>query len=94
MQNRFDTYYDPTVTSIKAILFTETDPSKCLLRAQCLECISYVANAVGKDRFTNDARQVIIHHRFYLERTVLQKRQSVVQQLFIIDECTISFILR
>ncbi|CAI9286116.1 unnamed protein product [Lactuca saligna] len=37
----------------------ETDKANCMLRAKSMECISLVGMAVGKDKFKDDAKQVM-----------------------------------
>lgn len=44
---------------LKAILVNATDKSNRMLRAKAMECISLVGMAVGKEKFRNDAKQVI-----------------------------------
>ncbi|XP_010420796.1 PREDICTED: importin-5 [Camelina sativa] len=58
-QEHFQKYYDAVMPYLKTILMNATDKSKRMLRAKSMECISLVGMAVGKDRFTDDARQVM-----------------------------------
>lgn len=51
---------------LKAILVNATDKSNRMLRAKSMECISLVGMAVGKEKFRDDAKQVIMNHLFYL----------------------------
>lgn len=44
---------------LKAILLNATDKSNRMLHAKSMECISLVGMAVGKERFREDAKQVI-----------------------------------
>lgn len=45
---------------LKAILVNANDKSNRMLRAKSMECISLVGMAVGKDKFKDDAKQVMI----------------------------------
>jgi hypothetical protein len=58
-QEHFQKYYDTVMPYLKTILMNATDKSKRMLRAKSMECISLVGMAVGKDRFKEDARQVM-----------------------------------
>ena len=44
---------------LKAILVNATDKSNRMLRAKSMECISLVGMAVGKEKFRDDAKQVL-----------------------------------
>lgn len=44
---------------LKAILMNGNDKSNRILRAKAMECISLVGMAVGKEKFRDDAKQVI-----------------------------------
>lgn len=54
---------------LKAILLNANDKSNRMLRAKAMECISLVGMAVGKEKFRDDAKQVIfnlfLHIIFY-----------------------------
>ncbi|XP_008804326.2 importin-5-like [Phoenix dactylifera] len=58
-QEQFQKYYDVVMPYLKAILMNATDKSKRMLRAKSMECISLVGMAVGKEKFRDDARQVM-----------------------------------
>ncbi|CAN7005786.1 unnamed protein product [Brassica rapa subsp. trilocularis] len=58
-QEHFQKYYDVVMPYLKTILMNATDKSKRMLRAKSMECISLVGMAVGKDKFKDDARQVM-----------------------------------
>ncbi|XP_010923358.1 uncharacterized protein [Elaeis guineensis] len=58
-QEQFQKYYDAVMPYLKAILMNATDKSKRMLRAKSMECISLVGMAVGKEKFRDDARQVM-----------------------------------
>ncbi|KAF2535051.1 hypothetical protein F2Q68_00022330 [Brassica cretica] len=58
-QEHFQKYYDVVMPYLKTILMNATDKSKRMLRAKSMECISLVGMAVGKDKFRDDARQVM-----------------------------------
>ncbi|KAK4780624.1 hypothetical protein SAY87_016730 [Trapa incisa] len=58
-QEHFQKYYDAVMPYLKAILINATDKSKRMLRAKAMECISLVGMAVGKEKFRNDAKQVM-----------------------------------
>lgn len=51
---------------LKAILVNANDKSNRMLRAKSMECISLVGMAVGKDKFRDDAKQVIAKMIFSL----------------------------
>ncbi|CAH1433670.1 unnamed protein product [Lactuca virosa] len=58
-QEHFQKYYDAVMPYLKAILMNATDKANCMLRAKSMECISLVGMAVGKDKFKDDAKQVM-----------------------------------
>ncbi|XP_075489372.1 uncharacterized protein LOC142528228 [Primulina tabacum] len=58
-QEHFQKYYDAVMPYLKAILLNATDKSNRMLRAKAMECISLVGMAVGKDKFKEDAKQVM-----------------------------------
>lgn len=58
-QEHFQKYYDAVMPYLKAILMNATDKSNRMLRAKSMECISLVGMAVGKDKFRDDAKQVM-----------------------------------
>ncbi|KAF3442233.1 hypothetical protein FNV43_RR16149 [Rhamnella rubrinervis] len=58
-QEQFQKYYDAVMPYLKAILVNANDKSNRMLRAKSMECISLVGMAVGKDKFRNDAKQVM-----------------------------------
>ncbi|KAF2314558.1 hypothetical protein GH714_027565 [Hevea brasiliensis] len=58
-QEHFQKYYDAVMPYLKAILVNATDKSNRMLRAKSMECISLVGMAVGKDKFREDAKQVM-----------------------------------
>ncbi|EPS59215.1 hypothetical protein M569_15595, partial [Genlisea aurea] len=58
-QEEFKKYYDAVMPYLKAILVNATDKSNRMLRAKAMECISLVGMAVGKDKFKEDAKQVL-----------------------------------
>ncbi|XP_059670758.1 uncharacterized protein LOC132316268 [Cornus florida] len=58
-QDQFQIDYDKIIPFLKAILLNATDTSKRTLRAKSMECISSIAMVVGKDKFQEDAREVI-----------------------------------
>lgn len=59
-QEHFQKYYDAVMPYLKSILMNATDKSNRMLRAKSMECISLVGMAVGKQKFKDDAKQVII----------------------------------
>lgn len=59
LQEQFQKYYDTVMPYLKAILVNATDKSNRMLRAKSMECISLVGMAVGKEKFRDDAKQVI-----------------------------------
>ncbi|CAL0329861.1 unnamed protein product [Lupinus luteus] len=58
-QEHFKKYYDAVMPYLKAILVNATDKSNRMLRAKSMECISLVGMAVGKEKFRDDAKQVM-----------------------------------
>ncbi|KAK4355053.1 hypothetical protein RND71_027247 [Anisodus tanguticus] len=58
-QEHFQKYYDVVMPYLKTILVNATDKSNRMLRAKAMECISLVGMAVGKDKFRDDAKQVM-----------------------------------
>ncbi|XP_031248967.1 importin-5-like [Pistacia vera] len=58
-QEQFQKYYDAVMPYLKAILVNANDKSNRMLRAKSMECISLVGMAVGKDKFKDDAKQVM-----------------------------------
>ncbi|KAL5708569.1 Importin-5 [Ranunculus cassubicifolius] len=58
-QAQFQKYYDSVMPYLKAILMNATDKSNRMLRAKSMECISLVGMAVGKEKFRDDAKQVM-----------------------------------
>ncbi|KAG6679556.1 hypothetical protein I3842_14G138000 [Carya illinoinensis] len=58
-QEHFQKYYDAVMPYLKVILVNATDKSNRMLRAKSMECISLVGMAVGKDKFRDDAKQVM-----------------------------------
>lgn len=60
IQEHFQKYYDAVMPYLKAILMNATDKSNRMLRAKSMECISLVGMAVGKQKFKDDAKQVMV----------------------------------
>ncbi|KAL9233010.1 hypothetical protein vseg_008055 [Gypsophila vaccaria] len=58
-QELFQKYYDVVMPYLKAILVNATDKANRMLRAKSMECISLVGMAVGKEKFREDAKQVM-----------------------------------
>ena len=58
-QELFKKYYDAVMPYLKAILINANDKSNRMLRAKSMECISLVGMAVGKEKFRDDAKQVV-----------------------------------
>ncbi|GLJ16157.1 hypothetical protein SUGI_0269600 [Cryptomeria japonica] len=58
-QSSFQVYYDTVMPYLKTILLNATDKSNRMLRAKSMECISLVGMAVGKEKFGQDAKQVM-----------------------------------
>ncbi|KAL5101545.1 hypothetical protein RYX36_005872, partial [Vicia faba] len=58
-QEKFQKYYDAVTPYLKAILLNANDKSNRMLRAKAIECISLVGMAVGKEKFRDDAKQVM-----------------------------------
>ncbi|XP_057437723.1 uncharacterized protein LOC130729888 [Lotus japonicus] len=58
-QEQFQKYYDAVMPYLKAILMNANDKTNRMLRAKAMECISLVGMAVGKEKFRDDAKQVM-----------------------------------
>ncbi|KAG9153955.1 hypothetical protein Leryth_000484 [Lithospermum erythrorhizon] len=58
-QEHFKKYYDAVMPYLKTILVNANDKANRMLRAKAMECISLVGMAVGKDKFREDAKQVM-----------------------------------
>ncbi|EEF36904.1 importin-5 [Ricinus communis] len=58
-QEQFQKYYVAVMPYLRTILLSANDKSNRMLRAKAMECISLVGMAVGRDKFTDDARQVM-----------------------------------
>ncbi|XP_019083178.1 PREDICTED: importin-5-like [Camelina sativa] len=58
-QELFQKYYDAVMPYLKAILVNANDKANRMLRAKSMECISLVGMAVGKEKFKDDAKQVM-----------------------------------
>ncbi|KAG4393538.1 hypothetical protein GLYMA_03G111400v4 [Glycine max] len=56
---QFQKYYDVVMPYLKAILVNANDKSNRMLRAKAMECISLVGMVVGKEKFRDDAKQVM-----------------------------------
>nr|XP_016459454.1 PREDICTED: importin-5-like [Nicotiana tabacum] len=55
----FRTYYDTVMPQLKAFLRNADLTSDLILRARAIECMSCVGSAVGREKFREDAEQVI-----------------------------------
>ncbi|KAL2633872.1 hypothetical protein R1flu_005351 [Riccia fluitans] len=58
-QALFQKYYDTVMPYLKTILINANDKANRMLRAKSMECISLVGMAVGKEKFRDDAKQVM-----------------------------------
>ncbi|KAJ6944728.1 importin-5 isoform X2 [Populus alba x Populus x berolinensis] len=58
-QEHFQKYYDAVMPYLKTILVNANDKANRMLRAKSMECISLVGMAVGKEKFRDDAKQVM-----------------------------------
>ncbi|KAK6925778.1 Importin repeat 4 [Dillenia turbinata] len=58
-QEHFQKYYDAVMPCLKTILMNANDGSSRMLRAKAMECISLIGMAVGKEKFRDDAKQVM-----------------------------------
>ncbi|KAK9289466.1 hypothetical protein L1049_007621 [Liquidambar formosana] len=58
-QEHFQKYYDAVMPYLKTILVNANDKSSRMLHAKSMECISLVGMAVGKEKFRDDAKQVM-----------------------------------
>ncbi|GAB2211296.1 hypothetical protein Droror1_Dr00016589 [Drosera rotundifolia] len=81
-QEVFQKYYSTVMPYLIDILMNATDKSHRMLRAKAMECISLVGMAVGKEKFKDDAKQVM---------EVLMKLQGSQLEA---DDPTISYMLQ
>ncbi|GKE90999.1 ARM repeat superfamily protein isoform 2 [Tanacetum coccineum] len=58
-EEQMQKYYDAVMPNLKAILVNANDTANRMLRAKAIECISLVGMAVGKDKFRDDAKQLM-----------------------------------
>ncbi|GAB4851477.1 Importin-5 [Ancistrocladus abbreviatus] len=58
-KEQFQQHYDAVMPDLKAILVNTTGKSCRMLFAKSMECISLVGLAVGKEKFGDDAKQVM-----------------------------------
>ncbi|KAH9315236.1 hypothetical protein KI387_023863 [Taxus chinensis] len=58
-QSCFCVYYDIVMPYLKTILLNATDESNRMFRAKSMECMSLVGMAVGKEKFGQDAKQIM-----------------------------------
>ncbi|KAK9810031.1 hypothetical protein WJX72_003666 [[Myrmecia] bisecta] len=58
-KTHFETYYDNVMPLLRHILTNANEKTHQLLRAKALECISLVGMAVGRERFRQDAHDVM-----------------------------------
>jgi len=57
----FVKYYDNIMPFLKSILVNANGKDFRMLRGKAMECISLIGIAVGKEKFVNDAREVMEH---------------------------------
>ncbi|KAL0479253.1 importin-beta [Acrasis kona] len=55
----FQNYYDHIMPFLKQILGNATNKQDRMLRARAIECVSLIAVAVGKEKFSNDAMSIM-----------------------------------
>ena len=55
----FSKYYDHVVPLLKEIIVSANTPDYRMLRAKAIECVTLVGMAVGKQRFSGDAIEVM-----------------------------------
>ena len=58
-QETFSKYYDHVVPLLKEIIVSANTPDYRMLRAKAIECVTLVGMAVGKQRFSGDAIEVM-----------------------------------
>jgi len=58
-QEYFEKYYNAVMPLLKTILQQASNPTHRLLRGKAIECLSLIGLAVGKDKFANDAYEVM-----------------------------------
>ncbi|XP_077237749.1 uncharacterized protein LOC143879304 isoform X2 [Tasmannia lanceolata] len=58
-KSAFIDYYDAVMPYLKTILCNTTDHKARMLRAKSMECIGVIGLAVGKDKFVQDAKEVM-----------------------------------
>lgn len=59
MEERFVKYYDPIMDILKKILNNANSPEYRMLRGKAMECISLIGVAVGKQKFYQDAKEIM-----------------------------------
>ncbi|XP_014231665.1 importin-5 [Trichogramma pretiosum] len=58
-EEQFVKYYDRLVPCLKYIITNATRPEHKLLRGKTIECVSLIGLAVGAEKFTTDAREIM-----------------------------------
>lgn len=58
LQSAFQVYYDSAMPYLKHI-YQATDGTDLMLHAKTMDCISVIGLAVGKDKFSQDAKEVM-----------------------------------
>jgi importin-5 len=58
-QETFSKYYDHVTPILKQIIVSANTPEYRMLRAKAIECVTLVGMAVGKQRFSSDAIEVM-----------------------------------
>ena len=56
---KFAKYYDNFIPYLKSILINANNKEYRKLRGKAMECISLIGGAVGKEKFFNDAKEVM-----------------------------------
>lgn len=79
-EDLFINYYDYIMPFLKEILWNATGKQERVLRARAIECVSLIGVAVGKEKFGNDARQ-IMEVLINTQQQTLESDDPVVQHL-------------
>ncbi|EFC44019.1 karyopherin beta [Naegleria gruberi] len=79
-ENLFINYYDFIMPFLKEILWNATGKTERVLRARAIECVSLIGVAVGKEKFGNDARQ-IMEVLINTQQQTLDSDDPIVQHL-------------
>ncbi|MCD7457320.1 hypothetical protein HAX54_034869 [Datura stramonium] len=84
VKKHFQTYYDSVMPHLKTVLRNQDLKYDLLLRARAMESISFVGRAVGKEKFREDAKQVI---EVFISLQGLQSKGDDPSTKYLITAC-------